>query len=79
MSSQAGLEMRESRLEEVLHWRRSESGLLRVFVDHLKLIPSLRSLAEHGDELFLHLSTHLGGWARVRQLEASPGESVAKS
>ena len=60
MSSQAGLEMRESRVEEVLHWRRSESGLLRIFVDHLKLIPSLRSLAEHDDEMFLHLSTHLG-------------------
>ena len=60
VSGQVGLEMRKSRVEEVLHWRRSESGLLRIFVDHLKLIPSFWSLAEQNDEMFLHLSTHLG-------------------
>ena len=60
VSGQVGLEMRKSRVEEVLHWRRSESGLLRIFVDHLKLIPSFWSLAEQDDEMFLHLSTHLG-------------------
>ena len=63
VANQLGLEMRKSRVEEVQHWSHSVSGVLRIFVDHFDAIPTFWSLEEHGDELGLHVGSHLGCWA----------------
>ena len=63
VARQLGLEMWKSRVEEVQKWSHSVSGVLRIFVDHFDGIPTFWSLEEHGDELGLHVGSHLGCWA----------------